>query len=63
MQSAQQNAKDALNKGKKVSVSCGASISRTGTVLTCILISVYYNVNESIEMVKENVVKHGNVSI
>jgi atypical dual specificity phosphatase len=44
--------KDSLNKGAKVAVSCGAGIGRTGTVLSCILISLSYTVEDAIKLVE-----------
>jgi atypical dual specificity phosphatase len=44
--------KDKLNEGQKVAVSCGAGIGRTGTILTCILISLCNTVEEAYEIMK-----------
>lgn len=45
--------KDVLSKGGRVAVSCGAGIGRTGTILSCILISFCYTLDKAIEKVRE----------
>lgn len=44
--------KDRLNEGQRVAVSCGAGIGRTGTILTCILISLCNPLEEAFEIMK-----------
>jgi atypical dual specificity phosphatase len=44
--------KDALDKGEKVAVSCKAGKGRTGTILTCILVSLGYKLHEAIDQVQ-----------
>ncbi len=45
--------KDYLNKGGRIAVSCDAGAGRTGTILSCILISLCYTVDEAVEKVKK----------
>jgi atypical dual specificity phosphatase len=44
--------KERLTAGQKVAVSCGAGIGRTGTILTCILISMCNPVGEAFKIMK-----------
>jgi len=44
---------DYLNMGKPVAVSCVGGIYRTGTILSCILISLCYTVDEAVQKVQK----------
>ena len=44
--------KDALQRGDRVAVSCFAGIGRSGTVLTCVLLSLCYSVDEAVREVR-----------
>jgi len=43
--------KETLDEGGRIAVSCGAGIGRTGTILSCILISLCYTVEEASKLV------------
>jgi atypical dual specificity phosphatase len=45
--------KESMTKGEKVAVSCGAGVGRTGTILTCILISLCFTFEEAINIVQK----------
>ncbi len=45
--------KDRISAGKKVAVSCGAGIGRTGTILTCILISMGHPLDEALQLMEK----------
>jgi len=44
--------KSQLNEGKAVAVSCGSGIGRTGTILTCFLISECYSMDDAIAFIR-----------
>jgi atypical dual specificity phosphatase len=45
--------KEKLNDGAKVAVSCGAGIGRTNAILSCILISLGYTVEDALNLIKK----------